>query len=1621
MKIFNKLLTNGLACLILLLPAFTFAHNDSANFTAAPPFVATNVGKPNVVIALDISGSMKQSAYSDTRINWKSGIHQDFNPQYPYYGYFENDQKYSYSAETHKQFFYADTAGAWDGNYLNWLTMRRMDVVRKVLVGGKVKNRSGDLINGEKWYVLEGQNEPLDYTFKKKYNASSTLSPIPNNAEVLISEGTFSITNNTGGATSVILSDNVEIGTIDTDRDKNESGWYQVTFKNTYDQGNPPAVVATALSYNGSHPAVARVSNITHKGFKVRIDEWDYLDGSHTTEKITFIVAAKGQYTIDIKDKNSTNIRTYPVSAGTARLSSDKTLRDSNNDNDYTRINTAAKFVKPVLFTGVTTNFDNTPVTTRVKDLYSSNVFEFKVAMQMEEKYQDRGNQHGAEDVSWIAIESLSGHSTHSASAIQIGSKISFSSSWKDIKLEEDLFRTTPIIAVNMQSTNDPDPAVVRYGDSEVDSNGFDVLIEEERSNGNETYHLNETIGFLAIETDPAYKIRVAINSEPSGIIQQNSGSVRFGVAVYNYDHSRDPTSIYNGNNVHGGTLRACYPDVSKKVSTRTNFDICLDTHVKSPLSNIIDVIEDHPLIWGTTPIAETLYDIKGYFSQHDFNRGLSKHSQWYDNGTEGTPGQRNSYEISNDWDPYYYSEYSARLPCAKSFVLHFNDGAPYKDFDGIGHPRIKNDGIGSFGTEQVLDDLALMLRQEDCREESGMVGHQEIISYYVYAALGEGEQYNDASRRMREAAANGGFIDNNGDHNPTPPHPENFNSYIKNGNNSCTPNEWDEDGDCNPDTFYFASNAEELVTQLNAALESITARSGSGGAASVIAASRSGEGAVFNAIFRPSVTSDGEEVTWVGDVHALMIDSSGNIRQDNGDGILGDPAADNYIDMCSYDDGELKEVRVKLSSSASQRPSKIQFSSCTKALFDKDLFDLEYLWSGSSWLSSLSDNEAIQQRDYTSTQLGRYIFSGIDNNNDGLVTSSEVIDFSPDSFDESTAGLLSNTVAEAKDIVRFIRGKDIPGYRSRQLNGKTMRLGDIIYSTPTVVGRPAENLDLIYGSTSYQAFFDRYRYRRQVVYAGGNDGMLHAFNGGWFDPETKKFQKAKGSGAPGSSIAFDFGAELWAYAPYNTLTHLEYLTRPNYGSVSSDHLYFVDLEPRIFDAKIFPKDNDHPEGWGTVLVVGSRLGGGTRTLDMDLSATTNNRTLRSSITIFDITNPDKPPKLLLEFTDPQLGFTTAIPAPIVVSNNIEGSGDWYLLLGSGADTTPTGFDHVSSTQKATLFLLDLNNIAAGKNSVLEKSFGNGNGKIQLPDDNSFISDLSAVDFGLDKFTTDAVYFGTVSGEPNNWSGKVYRLLIQENNNETQKPVNQWNIKEVYNPQRPITSPISMTTDNVRNRWLHFGTGRFYTQEDNLDNNYNYFYGLKETRINTGSFTYKSPTKIVDVTNTQVRSDDARVEQPPTLTPPLQNDATIHILQSRMKSFGSNEAVDGWVRKLGEGEKNFGTATIFGGTLTFTTFDPEFDECSVNGDARLYVLNSLTGTAGSPGILVQDNNSQYNQHVVDLGGSPATSPSIHIGDGYTSNNKANAIIQTSDGAITTIEQKNQENIRSGEVSWRELQ
>src|SRR5574340_430040 len=130
------------------------------DYCQIPPYVVQNVPS-NIMIIVDNSGSMFNFAYSDgfetpldntddnncaTSSDSCTGFaNPGAYPTYKYYGYFNPDYWYKYASNR----FYptdpktgsgitgarAKASDEWDGNFLNWLTMRRVDVVRKVLTG----------------------------------------------------------------------------------------------------------------------------------------------------------------------------------------------------------------------------------------------------------------------------------------------------------------------------------------------------------------------------------------------------------------------------------------------------------------------------------------------------------------------------------------------------------------------------------------------------------------------------------------------------------------------------------------------------------------------------------------------------------------------------------------------------------------------------------------------------------------------------------------------------------------------------------------------------------------------------------------------------------------------------------------------------------------------------------------------------------------------------------------------------------------------------------------------------------------------------------------------------------------------------------------------------------------------------------------------------------------------------------------------------------------------------------------------------------------------------------------------------------------------------------------------
>ncbi|MGD8513781.1 MAG: hypothetical protein PVG85_07515, partial [Deltaproteobacteria bacterium] len=149
-----------LSLFILVCGPEATATASMANHTALPPFLSQTV-KPNVLVIFDTSGSMAQYAFPG-----------NYDPNRTYGGFFDYTANYSYNSSY--KYFYEDASGSWDGNLLNWISMRRMDIAKKVLTGGRTTTA------GDGSTLLLGQPYPNGFgwpdgfeTYTKSYGGHS--------------------------------------------------------------------------------------------------------------------------------------------------------------------------------------------------------------------------------------------------------------------------------------------------------------------------------------------------------------------------------------------------------------------------------------------------------------------------------------------------------------------------------------------------------------------------------------------------------------------------------------------------------------------------------------------------------------------------------------------------------------------------------------------------------------------------------------------------------------------------------------------------------------------------------------------------------------------------------------------------------------------------------------------------------------------------------------------------------------------------------------------------------------------------------------------------------------------------------------------------------------------------------------------------------------------------------------------------------------------------------------------------------------------------------------------------------------------------------------------------------
>lgn len=475
---------------------------------------------------------------------------------------------------------------------------------------------------------------------------------------------------------------------------------------------------------------------------------------------------------------------------------------------------------------------------------------------------------------------------------------------------------------------------------------------------------------------------------------------------------------------------------------------------------------------------------------------------------------------------------------------------------------------------------------------------------------------------------------------------------------------------------------------------------------------------------------------------------------------------------------------------------------------------------------------------------------------------------------------------------VDYLLGDTTNEVRNRgKLRDRTTVLGDIINSTP-VLSSPTDdygyrNLPTI-GSAYVNYLTAKRNDRRYMVYAGANDGMLHAFDGGMRADGT---QDASG------------GREVFGYVPSTALGHMGNLLVP-YDSTAQEntafqHRYFV-------DGPVVVGDIHDGTDWKTALVGTSGAGG-------------------RSVFALDVTDPTEfggTSSLLWEINDfdGQLDEVVrnnighVLGKPVIVPVKTSSGTGFRAIFGNGVE---------SKNGKAALFVVDM---VAGRKPkvttyVVEETGTN------MPAGRNGLTNIVVVDrwkgtdlkdSGRDGLA-DTVYAA-------DQKGAIWKFDLGSTT-APKVPVFTTNTSvdtDKLTYRQPIMGGITATSGAAGGVMLFFGTGSFSYVEDGIDRSVQGLYGVNDT-------SGKAPT--VTLTSANLR--------------PITVSGGADARSITMGAIPADNA--GWTVILPAGERFVASPAVSAGVVFMPTYVPKIGQsggCTVDGSNWLFGLNAATGAAG---------------------------------------------------------------------------
>lgn len=247
--------------------------------------------------------------------------------------------------------------------------------------------------------------------------------------------------------------------------------WVRVPFFHYFSH---PVVIAQLTSKFGDQPCVLRIKDVDQYGFTIRIQEYEYLDGFHTAEEVSYLIMEEGIH--HLADGGL-------IQAGTFETNATSTSVPHPLAGEFDRT--------PVIMTSITTTNGHHAVTGRI-DTVSQSGFNYR--MQEQENSQDN-QRHLPETIAYLAWEQGCGKDSNiHYKARRLKQPVTHRPKFilQCNTQQQDL----PFVLTEMQTTNDPDTSSLSRLASPTE---YSVFIDEETSLDRETRHRGEIVGYIVL------------------------------------------------------------------------------------------------------------------------------------------------------------------------------------------------------------------------------------------------------------------------------------------------------------------------------------------------------------------------------------------------------------------------------------------------------------------------------------------------------------------------------------------------------------------------------------------------------------------------------------------------------------------------------------------------------------------------------------------------------------------------------------------------------------------------------------------------------------------------------------------------------------------------------------------------------------------------------------------------------------------------------------------------------------------------------------------------------------------------------------------------------------------